>query len=337
MKIGKLDTCDKVIIVAEIGNNHEGSIELARKLVDKAAEAGVDAVKFQTFTTKTFVSPQDKERFNRMKGFELTTENFKELAIRAKNNGLQFISTPLDMPSAVFLMEIVDAVKIASGDNTFYPLIEFVSESDKPIILSTGFANEEQINFSASLIEKNKSKNNFHSHLALLHCVSAYPVKPEDANLSAIKELSMKFPRTPIGYSDHILGNEAATLSVAAGARIVEKHFTIDRNYSGFRDHQLSADPRSMAELVTKIRQAEILLGTGSLDPRDVERDSETAVRRSIAAARDIAAGDTIIYKDIIWIRPGEGLSPGMEHQVLGKQLKTSIQAGEIFSNEHLC
>ena len=337
MKIGNLDTCDKVIIVAEIGNNHEGSIELARKLVDEATEAGVDAVKFQTFTTKTFVSPQDEVRFNRMKGFELTTENFKELAIRAKNNGLQFISTPLDMPSAVFLMEIVDAVKIASGDNTFYPLIEFVSESDKPIILSTGFANEEQINFSASLIEKNKSKNNFYSHLALLHCVSAYPVKPEDANLCAIKELSMKFPCTPIGYSDHTFGNEAATLSVAAGARIVEKHFTIDRNYSDFRDHQLSADPNSMALLVTKIRQAEILLGAGSLAPRDVERDSETAVRRSIAAARDIEAGDTITYKDIIWIRPGEGFSPGMERQVLGKQSKTSIQAGEIFSYEHFC
>ena len=156
MKIGNLDTRDKVMIVAEIGNNHEGSVELARQLVDKAADAGVDAVKFQTFKTETFVSPSDVERFNRMKGFELTTENFEELAVRAKNNGLLFISTPLDMPSATFLIKIVDALKIASGDNTFYPLIELVSKSDKPIILSTGFADEDQIKFSASLINNNR-------------------------------------------------------------------------------------------------------------------------------------------------------------------------------------
>ena len=127
MKIGNLDTRDKVMIVAEIGNNHEGSVELARQLVDKAADAGVDAVKFQTFKTETFVSPHDVDRFNRMKSFELTTENFEELAIRARNNGLLFISTPLDMPSATFLIKLVDALKIASGDNTFNPLIELVS------------------------------------------------------------------------------------------------------------------------------------------------------------------------------------------------------------------
>ena len=176
MKIGNLDTRDKVMIVAEIGNNHEGSVELARQLVDKAADAGVDAVKFQTFKTETFVSPSNVDRFNRMKDFELTRENFEELAIRARNNGLLFISTPLDMPSATFLIKIVDALKIASGDNTFYPLIELASNSDKPIILSTGFANEDQIKFSASLINKNRSMKTSYSDLALLHCVSAYPV-----------------------------------------------------------------------------------------------------------------------------------------------------------------
>jgi N,N'-diacetyllegionaminate synthase len=335
VKIGNLDTRDKVMIVAEIGNNHEGSVELGRQLVDKAADAGVDAVKFQTFKTETFVSPSDVDRFNRMKGFELTTENFEELAIRARNNGLLFISTPLDMPSATFLIKIVDALKIASGDNTFYPLIELVSKSDKPIILSTGFADEEQIKFSASFIKNNRPMRTSYSGLALLHCVSAYPVNPFDANLSAIRTLAEKFPSTTIGYSDHTIGNEAAILAVAAGARIIEKHFTIDRNYSEFRDHQLSADPTSMAELVTKIRDTEILLGTGSLDPREIERDTEPPVRRSIAAARNIEAGDTIVYNDIMWIRPGNGFRPGLEHQVLGKTLKNSIQIGELFSNEH--
>jgi sialic acid synthase SpsE len=226
-------------------------------------------------------------------------------------------------------------LKIASGDNTFYPLIEFASNSDKPIILSTGFANEDQIKFSASLINKNRSMKTSYSDLALLHCVSAYPVNPSDANLSAIKTLSDKFPSTVIGYSDHTLGNEAAILAVAAGARIIEKHFTIDRNYSKFRDHQLSADPTSMSELVKKIRDTEILLGTGSLDPREIERDTEPPVRRSIAAARNIEAGDTIVYSDIMWIRPGNGFRPGSEHQVLGKTLKHSIQIGELFANEH--
>ena len=183
MKIGNLDTRDKVMIVAEIGNNHEGSVELGRQLVDKAADAGVDAVKFQTFKTGTFVSPHDVDRFNRMKSFELTTENFEELAVRAKNNGLLFISTPLDIPSATFLIKIVDALKIASGDNTFHPLIELVSKSDKPIILSTGFADEEQIKFSASLIKNNRPMRTSYYGLALLHCVSAYPVNPSDANL----------------------------------------------------------------------------------------------------------------------------------------------------------
>jgi sialic acid synthase SpsE len=209
------------------------------------------------------------------------------------------------------------------------------SNSDKPIILSTGFANEDQIKFSASLINKNRSMKASYSDLALLHCVSAYPVNPSDANLSAIKTLTNKFPSTVIGYSDHTLGNEAAVLAVAAGARIIEKHFTIDRNYSKFRDHQLSADPTSMAELVAKIRDTEILLGAGSLDPREIERDTELPVRRSIAAARNIEAGATIVYNDIMWIRPGNGFRSGSEHQVLGKTLKHSIQIGELFSNEH--
>ena len=239
------------------------------------------------------------------------------------------------MPSATFLIKIVDALKIASGDNNFYPLLELASKSDKPIILSTGFADEEQIKFSASLIKNNRPMSTSYSGLALLHCVSAYPVNPSDANLSAIRTLAEKFPSTTIGYSDHTIGNEAAILAVAAGARIIEKHFTIDRNYSEFRDHQLSADPTSMAELVTKIRDTEILLGTGSLDPCEIERNTEPPVRRSIAAARNIEAGDTIVYNDIMWIRPGNGFRPGLEHQVLGKTLKNSIQIGELFSNEH--
>jgi sialic acid synthase SpsE len=335
VKIGDLDTNKKVIIVAEIGNNHEGSIELARELVDKAAEAGVDAVKFQTFKTETFVAPSQSDRYNRMKGFELSESNFEELALRAKGNGVKFISTPLDMPSAVFLIDIVDALKIASGDNTFYPLIEFAAKSEKPMILSTGFADEEQIKFSASLIENNRANRKSVANLALLHCVSAYPVTSKDANLGRITKLSAQFKSTTIGYSDHTLDNEAAVLSIGVGARIIEKHFTINQNYSDFRDHQLSADPKTMAELVRRVRAAELLLGDGSLSPRDIERNSETLVRRSIAAARNLTIGETVTYKDIMWIRPGGGYPPGNEHRILGHKLKKPLQVGDLFSDDH--
>jgi sialic acid synthase SpsE len=335
MRIGDLNSSEQVIIIAEIGNNHEGSIEVARELVDRAAAAGVDAVKFQTFKTETFVAPTQVERFERMKGFELSQDAFAELADRARQRGIKFISTPLDMPSAKFLDTIVDGLKVASGDNTFYPLIEFMAGTDKPLIISTGFAGEPEIALAAATVEKRRAGRPNGPEMALLHCVSAYPVAPEDANLGAIGRLRNRFGNlATIGYSDHTLGAEAATLAIGAGARIIEKHFTLDRNYSDFRDHQLSADPAMMTALVKAIRQAEILLGDGALAPRQVERDSETPVRRSIAAARDLEAGDTVGPGDIMWIRPGEGYPPGSESRVLGRTLGRSVGPGALFGND---
>jgi N,N'-diacetyllegionaminate synthase len=334
MRIGNLNSDEKVIVIAEIGNNHEGSIDVAREMVDRAAEAGVDAVKFQTFKTETFVAPSQVERFERMKGFELTQDQFGHLAERARGAGIKFISTPLDMPSATFLDSIVDALKVASGDNTFYPLIEFVAGTDKPVIISTGFADEAEIALAAAAVEKIRAGRPNGPELALLHCVSAYPVEPQDANLGALHRLGGRFGEiATIGYSDHTLGTQAATLSIAAGARIIEKHFTLDRNYSDFRDHQLSADPAMMAELVTAIREAETLMGTGDLAPRQVERDSEVPVRRSIAAARGLRAGETVGPDDIMWIRPGEGFAPGRESTVLGRALAKPVDAGALFTD----
>lgn len=333
MLIGNLDSDEKVIVIAEIGNNHEGSFDVAREMVDRAAEAGVDAVKFQTFKTETFVAPSQVERFERMKGFELTQDQFGQLAERARGAGIKFISTPLDMPSAIFLNGVVDALKIASGDNTFYPLIEFVAGTDKPVIISTGFADEPEIALAAAAVEKIRAGRSNGPELALLHCVSAYPVGAEDANLGAVHRLAKRFGEiATIGYSDHTLGTQAATLSIAAGARIIEKHFTLDRNYSDFRDHQLSADPAMMAELVKAIREAELLMGAGDLAPRQVERDSETPVRRSIAAAHGLQAGATVGPNDIMWIRPGEGFAPGRESNVLGRKLVKSVGPGELFT-----
>jgi N,N'-diacetyllegionaminate synthase len=333
MRIGNVDSDEKVIVIAEIGNNHEGSFDVAREMVDRAAEAGVDAVKFQTFKTETFVAPSQAERFERMKGFELSQDQFANLAERARGAGIKFISTPLDMPSAVFLNGVVDALKIASGDNTFYPLIDFVAGTDKPVIVSTGFADEPAIAMAAATVEKIRAGRVNGPEMALLHCVSAYPVAPEDANLGAVRCLDKRFGEiATIGYSDHTLGTQAATLSIAAGARIIEKHFTLDRNYSDFRDHQLSADPAMMADLVKAIREAEVLMGAGDLAPRQIERDSETPVRRSIAAAHELQAGAVVGPNDIIWIRPGEGYAPGREMEVLGRTLGKSVSAGDLFS-----
>jgi N,N'-diacetyllegionaminate synthase len=335
MRIGNLDSAEKVIVIAEIGNNHEGSFEVAQEMVDRASEAGADAVKFQTFKTETFVAPTQVERYERMQGFELTQDQFAKLAERARAAGIKFISTPLDMPSAVFLNDIVDALKIASGDNTFYPLIDFVSGTHKPMIISTGFADEPEIALAAALVDKARAGRASGSQMAFLHCVSAYPVAPEDANISAIHRLRDRFGATAtIGYSDHTFGTSAAVLSIAAGARIIEKHFTLDRNYSDFRDHQLSADPAMMTELVKVIREAEVLMGDGSLAPREVERDSETPVRRSIAATRGLQAGDVVGPKDIMWIRPGKGIAPGREAEVLGRTLNKPVHPGDLFATD---
>ena len=336
VQIENLDSKDKVIIVAEIGNNHEGSFSLAKKLIDEAAQAGVDAVKFQTFQTKTFVAPTQKERFQRMKGFELTFDQFSKLAEHAWSNNLRFISTPLDMPSASFLAQFVDAIKIASGDNTFYPLINYLASTQKPLIISTGFANEATIDQLVSIVLKARHQICLEKDFALLHCVSAYPVEIQDANLRAISTLSDKFSdKLSVGYSDHTLGIKAATLAVALGARIIEKHFTLDRNYSDFRDHQLAADPDMMKQLVKQIRDCETFLGDGKLEPRNVEIETETPVRRSIASNKNLEIGHVVEDIDLMWIRPGEGLPPGTEHDIIGKTLTEKIKEGELFSKQH--
>ena len=328
MKIGAFDLDRQVLVVAEIGNNHEGSYALAEELIGKAAEAGVGAVKFQTFRTGRFVDPRDAERFERMKRFELTEDEFGRLCRHARGAGLLFISTPLDLGSARFLGEIADALKIASGDNTFYPLIEQAAESGKPLIVSTGLADLAQVRRAASVVEGVWRRCGVEQDLALLHCVSGYPVPADQANLAAIPFLRRELDCT-IGYSDHTIGTEAAVMAVAMGARIIEKHFTIDNHYSDFRDHRISADPGTMKRLVDKVRDAQAMLGQPTRMIQDCERDGVVAYRRSIAAARALEAGTVIDRDDITWLRPGDGLDPGREDLVLGKRLRRPLAQGE--------
>lgn len=331
MIINQFNTQQKTLIIAEIGNNHEGDFSVAQEMVQKAAASGVDAVKFQTFDTDHYVRRQDVDRYNRLKQFELTHDEFSQLAELARSLGVLFISTPFDVGSAAFLDGIVDAYKIASGDLTFYPLVQRVAQSGKPIILSTGASDLPMIERTIELIKQERNANSLLDHVAVLHCVSSYPAPVEEVNLRAITAIQKTFELTT-GLSDHTEGPDACFVSVALGAQIIEKHFTLDKHYSDFRDHQLSADPPEMKMIVEKIRLAETLLGNEEKTLQACEENVAPAIRRSIAAGRGLKQGETLTENDFTWIRPATGVAPGSESQFIGKTAKRDIAFGEILS-----
>jgi sialic acid synthase SpsE len=329
MKIGKHNTDERVFIVAEIGNNHEGNIEVARKLVEAAADAGVDAVKFQTFRTAKFVSDADPARFKRLQSFELTFDQFRELEKLARGLGIGFFSTPLDLESAAFLEPIVDAFKIASGDNDFFPLIDRVCASQKPVIISTGVADLAHLRRVRDFVAQRRGT----ASLAFLHCVCSYPAPPNEANLAVIPELSAELGVTA-GYSDHTMGPEACLAATALGARILEKHFTLDKHYSDFRDHQLSADPAEMRFIVDAVRKIETLLGRPEKRLQPCEEGLVKVVRRSIVAGAELPAGHRVRLQDLMWVRPAGGLPPGSEGELVGKSLRRAVRFGELLKAE---
>lgn len=335
MLIGGRDVRQRVLIVAEIGNNHEGDFGRARELVRRAAAAGVDAVKFQTFRAERFVRPQDTARFAQLKAFELSFDQFAELGQDARRAGLAVLSTPLDLESADFLIPHVDAFKVASGDNNFFPLLDRLAATGRPIVLSGGLATSQQLWASIERIRGVWWRGSVDPGLAVLHCVSAYPAPLEQANLGAIQRLRQELG-VVVGYSDHTLGVEAAALSVAAGARIVEKHFTLDQRASTFRDHALSADPAEMSLLVQRIREIETLVGSGWKGVAACERENVRALRRAIVAARALCAGHLLGASDLLWQRPADGLPPGQEHVLLGGRLRVAVAAGQTLRPDML-
>jgi sialic acid synthase SpsE len=334
MKIGQHDLASKVFVIAEIGNNHEGDFALAEEMIGHAAESGADAVKFQTIVPELFVARTDAARLERLKKFQFSYEQFARLAETARAAGVLFFSTPFDLESARFLDGIQPVFKIASGDNNFYPLLDEVASFGKPMIVSTGLADLADIRKVHDRIMQAWSRAGAAPGLALLHCIASYPAPPEQANLKAIAALKAAFPNTTIGYSDHVMGIQAAIASVAAGARVVEKHFTLDKNYSDFRDHQLSADPAEMRAMVEGIRKIDAMLGSGEKVPQECEGALAVAARRSIAAARDLVPGDTVSAQDLMWVRPGTGLPPGDEERLVGKSLRRALARGELFSED---
>lgn len=327
---------NRTLIIAEVGNNHEGDFSVACELVDRAAEAGVDAVKFQTFIPEHYCSVRDAARMATLNKFRLSYEQFADLAVRARTKGLMFLSTPFDLESAEFLGAIVDAIKIASGDNTFYPLIRKAAETGKPMIISTGLADGDDMAKAAACARDTWAMTGAAPDLALLHCVASYPVPTDQANLAAIRSMIDMFPNLTIGYSDHTIGSEAAVIAVAQGARIIEKHFTLDTAFSDFRDHQLSADPPALAALVQAVRQAETMLGDGTLGAMPCEGPMVPAVRRSVVAVRDLPAGETISVDDITWVRPGGGIPPGGEDQIIGHRIRHAVAQGDMIKPDYL-
>jgi sialic acid synthase SpsE len=334
MKIGTHDLSQKVLIIAEVGNNHEGNLSLAKEMIWAAKENGADIVKFQAFRTEHFISRHDKERFKKLKGFELTEDAFCSLASESSKAGITFLSTPFDIGSVNVLDPLVPAFKIASSDNTFYPLIEDIARRGKPILLSTGLADLSIIKKAQEMIEGIWKGMGVFPGLCLMHCVCHYPAESGELNLNAIPLLRSTFG-CEVGYSDHSLGIEASVLAVAVGARVIEKHFTLNKKYSDFRDHKLAADPVEMRDMVKAIRSAETVLGTFEKKLQDSESQVVSFLRRYIAVVRDMSAGEKVTQQDITWLRGVGGFPAGKEYEVLGHSLKQAVLAGDFLRKDH--
>lgn len=349
MKIGGFDIGERILVIAEIGNNHEGSRARAEELIHAAADSGADAVKFQTIVAEELVSTANPDRMLQLRRFQLPVDDFYRLADLAEKRGVMFLSTPFHLAAVDQLDPIVPAFKIASGDNDFLLLLEKAARTGKPILLSTGLASLADVAQSVSVIEHAAGSKKGQAKLVLLHCVTCYPTPREQAGLGAIEDL--KRLGYPVGYSDHVLGLDAALIAVSLGARIVEKHFTLDKAQSAFRDHQLSADPPELAKLCDAIRRWEaaenqplasdisdraILIGEPIKQIMPCEREMVSLARRSIAAVRPFSGGERFGRDDIIWVRPQIGFRPGEEDRVIGRRAAGDIAGGQTITPDLL-
>jgi N,N'-diacetyllegionaminate synthase len=333
VRIGGFNTDERVLVIAEIGNNHEGDFAAAAEMLHLAAEAGADVVKFQAIVPEHLVPPSQPKRLAQLRRFQLQPEQFAMLKTEADRVGVLFMCTPFDLPGVAILDPLVPAFKVSSSDNDFFPLLEAVARTGKPVVLSSGLADLDAVRRSVDVIhEVWRETGMFGDPLAVLHCAVSYPTPPEEVNLAAIRDLSTL--GVTVGYSDHALGIEAAVLSVAVGARVVEKHFTSDKHRSDFRDHRLSADPAEFRAMAERIREANTLLGRGGKRVQPTEAQVASSVRRSIAAARDLVAGETLCLSDLAWLRGHAGLRPGEEDRVLGKRLLRDVAEGEFLRSE---
>lgn len=315
-----------VLIIAEAGVNHNGSIEIAKKLIDCASIAGCDVVKFQTFKAENLAvqnaskapyqkvtTGSDESQLDMLKKLELPYDFHKELIEYAKSKNIMFLSTPFDVESVDFLDNLgMKLFKIPSGEVTNYPVLRAIGKTGKPVILSTGNSEINEIRDSINVLKKFGT-----SKISLLHCNSEYPTPLEDVNLNAMLTLKNEFG-LDVGYSDHTTGFETAIAATALGAKIYEKHFTLDRTMQG-PDHKASLEPDELIKLVRFIRNTEKLLGDGKKIPSKSEIKNREVARKSIVAKCDIKAGETLTEENLTTKRPATGLSPMRWEDVLGK------------------
>ncbi len=332
MKNFNFSKLEKVFIVAEIGVNHEGDFATAEDLIIKAKKSGVDAVKFQTYNFKKYVSTIQLERQDRVKKFQLTKNQFLRLSKKAKELGLIFFSTPLHFDDVDFLTKFCPIIKISSGDLTHLDLLKYVAKKKKPIILSTGLGTKDEIKKAINVIEKNKRQKD---ELLIMHCVSAYPTPPEEVNLQNINWLKDTFDY-PVGYSDHTIGPKACELSVMLGVKVIEKHFTYRKENQSFHDHHISADPSDMKKIVKKIRFAELMYGNYARSRGESEKKNLQHMRRSFALTRNLKKGEKIKADDLLLLRPAWGFLPDEKEKLLGSKLNKNLSAGMLIGKDDI-
>ena len=328
---------NKVVIIAEAGVNHNGSLETAKKLIDAAADAEADYVKFQTFKADKIVSKSakkaayqarnindgDDSQYQMLKKLELSEEWHYELFQYARSKGISFLSTGFDEESIDFLDQLgIDLFKIPSGEITNKPYLEHIASKRKPIIISTGMANLREINEALEVLETNGVKR---CDLTILHCNTEYPTPMKDVNLLAMLSISDKFG-VKIGYSDHTLGIEVPIAAVALGAKVIEKHFTLNRDMPG-PDHKASLEPGELKAMIKAIRNIESAIsGSGIKEPSESEYQNLAVVRKSLHYSSNFEKGHILEKGDLVALRPGSGISPMQIDTLIGKQLVNNTE-----------
>lgn len=325
-------------IIAEAGVNHNGDVTMAKQLVDVAAEVGADAIKFQTFKAERLVTPDapkanyqrettsaHESQFEMLRRLELSEEEHADLIAYCQERNILFMSTPFDELSADLLDDLgVPIYKVPSGEinNTFY--LKHIASKGKPVIISTGMSYLGEVEKAISAVEDVGN-----SQFVLLHCVSNYPADAEDVNLRAMVSMATAF-NALVGYSDHTTGSEIAIASVALGACVLEKHFTLDRSLPG-PDHRASIEPEQLAALIKDIRSVEAALGDGRKRPAASETNTLSVARKSLVAAMDLRAGTVLAENMVAARRPGTGLPPTLCHILIGRSLRVDVKAGTVF------
>ena len=336
----------KVLIIAEAGVNHDGDFERAKELVDVAAEAGADFVKFQTFNTTLLTSEaaetasyqqqnsvENNNQFSLLKKLELPREWHFELIEYAKSKNIAFLSTGFDETSVDFLNELdLPFFKIPSGELTNKPYLQHIARKKRPIILSTGMATLNEIRKAVEVLV---AEGLTLDQITVLHCNTEYPTPMQDVNLIAMRTIASDLG-VMVGYSDHTLGIEIALAAVALGAKVIEKHFTLDKNLPG-PDHRASLEPKELKAMVKAIRNIEMAIsGDGIKKPSASESKNITAVRKSIHLRKNMNSGDILREADLIMLRPGDGVSPMEIDQVVGRKIAKKMRVGDKLSFEDL-